>query len=425
MKRILVLLIFSFSLSLIGYSQWNNHYYFNISVTPPWTSSFADAVFTSSDTGFFCYTVYAPSPSSPNDIFLKKTTDDYASWTTDYTNSNIGISSYSVKYFKPFIYYLWNFQGILRINWKQEGSGWQSLPNTIGYYRDFFAHDSSNYKILYLDASNRVIQRYFENNIEVRTDTFLTYKPSKIYYPKDTVGILLSLSSPSTGYNTVILKYTPSSGYSVVYQDQNQKFSDLYFPSINFGYVVGDSGIVLNSNDLGDTWNILNTGFNLKLNSVFFVNDSTGYVVGDSGLILKTSNYGLSWQQQNSPINTTLNKVFFVNDSVGFILSGQTLLKTTNGGIVWINEIPFTPNTLSVFPNPVTRICNIKIPSNFLTEKYLTLYLYNSSGRLIQQHYIDKHSEKVSINLEKEAKGLYTIILSNGKKFYGNKIIVQ
>jgi len=424
MKRILVLFIYLFSFSLIAYSQWEDHYYFDISVTPPWTSTFADAIFTTSDTGYYCYTVLAPSPSSPNEVFVNKTTNDCSSWATDYTNSNMGVSSYALKYFKPFIYYLWNYQGILSINRKQEGDAWQALPATAGYYRDFFAHDSSNYKVLYLDASNNVIQRYFENNIEIRTDTFLINKPNKIFYPIDTVGVLLSLSSPSTGYNTVILKYTSSSGYNLVYQDQNQKLSDVYFPSVNFGYVAGDSGLVLRSSDLGDTWSILNTGFDLKLNSVFFTNDSTGYVVGDSGLILRTSNYGLSWQQQTSPNNISLNKIFFVNDTVGFILSGQTLIKTTNGGITWINQLSSGENTLKIFPNPTKNESNIIIPPDFRLEKYLTLTIYDHSGRVNQKHHNAQNVIKTHVSFINEPKGLYYVILNSETKFCSGKIIV-
>jgi hypothetical protein len=392
---------------------------------PPWTSYFNDAIFTSSDTGYYCYTVYAPSQSTPNDVFLKKTTDDCNSWNIDYQNSALGISSYAVKYFNPYIYYLWNDQGIYRINWKLENSNWQSLPFTFGYYRDFFANDSSNYKILYSDYSKRVIQRFFQNNVEIRTDTFPTNKPSKMFYPTDTVGILLSLSSPSTGYNTVILKYTPSTGYNTAFQNQNQKLSDVYFPSINVGYVACDSGIVLRSNDLGSNWTALNTGYLLKLNSVFFVNDSTGYVVGDSGLILSTTNYGLTWQQQSSPVNTPLNKVFFVNDSVGYILSGQTLLKTINGGLVWVNEIFSKTQFLSVFPNPTTKISTIKIPNDLVNKRHIQIYLYDSYGKCVRQYQIENYPETYSINFESEARGLYTILIRNEDKIYYSKIVLE
>lgn len=409
----------------MAFCQWNNHYYFNVSVTPPWTSYFNDVIFTSSDTGYYCYTVYSPSPSTPNDIFLKKTTDDCTIWNTDYQNSALGISSYAVKYFNPVIYFLWNDQGIFRINWKLENSSWQSLPFTFGYYRDFFANDSSNYKILYLDYSNRVIQRFFQNNIEVRTDTFPVNKPSKIFYPTDTAGVLLSLSSPSTGYNTVILKYTSSTGYNSVYQNQNQKLSDVFFPSVNVGYVACDSGTVLRSNDLGSNWTILNTGYLLKLNSIFFVNDSTGYIVGDSGLILHTTNFGTNWQQQSSPINSALNKVFFVNDSIGFILSGQTLLKTTNGGVVWVNEMMYNKQFLAVFPNPTTSICTLKVPSNFIHKGYIKLSIYDIYGKCVRQHQLDNYSEYFCVDLGSQPKGIYTILIQNEESIYYSKVVFE
>ncbi len=426
MKKIITLYFLFLCFPFLCFCQWNNHYYFNIMVNPPWTSSFQDAVFISSDTGYYCYTEYSPSSSTYDNAIIKKTTDDCITWNTDNLFSNTNVSSAAVKYFYPHIYFLFNNQGILNICRRKEGSNWQFMQSTPGFYLDFFANDSSNYKILYVDYSNRIILRYFENNIEVRKDTFLTYKPRKIYYPIDTVGILLSSSLSGTGYNTTIMRYANSSGYNLVYQNQNQKLSDLYFTSGRIGYISGDSGTVFRSNDLGISWNIFNTGFAKKLNSIYFVNDSTGYVVGDSGLIIKTLNYGLSWQQQTSPITTNLNKVFFVNDSVGFILSGQVLLKTINGGVAWINEISIAKNNnLIVSPNPTTNKCNVTVPDEFLHEKNLVLSIYDNTGKLIQQKTLQMNDGKIKLDLEAEAKGIYNVVLSSKKKSYSGKIVFE
>jgi len=90
------------------------------------------------------------------------------------------------------------------------------------------------------------------------------------------------------------------------------------------------------------------TGFNL--NSVFFANMNTGYAVGDSGsttnrhIILKTSNGGLNWIEQSPqpPADSIpLESVFFLDTLNGFACGGGNssnrvfVLKTTNGGSNW------------------------------------------------------------------------------------------
>ncbi|MFI5218799.1 MAG: T9SS type A sorting domain-containing protein [Bacteroidia bacterium] len=408
-----------------GLAQWNYHTYLPLPVIPNWTVYFNDAVFTSIDTGYYCFTTSGPSPSSLDDAVLNQTTNNCNTWGNIFWNSDMGVSSYAVKYFEPYLYYFRNWQGIFRIQRTISGSGWQYLPQTFGYYRDFFSNDTSDYKILYTDYSNRIILRTFENNIEIQKDTFFTNKPGKINYPLDTLGILLSTSFPSTGFNTTILRYIPSGGYNIVYQNQNQNLSDLFFPSVAVGYISCDSGLVLQTNDSGLTWNNLMTGFNNKLNSIYFINDSCGYSVGNSGLIIKTSDYGLYWQQQNCPINANLNKVLFVNDSIGYILSGQTVLKTLNGGITWKDEMNLNIQTLKLIPNPSSSFVNVILPINFSKNKPIIAIMYDIVGRKTARFSLDNESDYPHFDVGNAAKGMYTVKLVQGDKSYVGKLIVE
>ncbi len=424
MKKLLNLLIFTFFISFSSLSQWHYCCHINIPFIPEFTTEYKNAIFINDSTGYYCYTSYAPTPSSANSIYVKKTTNNCESWSTDFFLGECYYVAKAVKYFKPFIYFLWNFDGSLMIEYKKEGENWKSLNSCGGYYIDFFAHDTSNYKVLswyyklYVD-SNFVTVQYFKNNNNYQTDTFLTYTPKKMWFPLDTVGIFLCSSSFSSNKNTLIVKYTPSTGYNIVYQDTNQNFSDIYFPSPEAGYITGDSGIVLYTNNLGDTWQIRNTGFNTKLNSVFFITNNSGYVVGNSGLILKTNDYGATWYTQFCPIKSSLTKVYFLENSlVGFIFSGLTVLKTTNGGDTWL----YKTNDLNVYPNPATNSFKIKIPDDFKEEEALTLFIYDSAGKLVQQSLIYKPYDKLILE-NKNFKGLYNIVLSNGSKRYTGKIV--
>jgi len=82
-------------------------------------------------------------------------------------------------------------------------------------------------------------------------------------------------------------------------------------------------------------------------------------------------------------------------------------------------------NQLIIYANPTSGICNVTIPDEFQNEKQLTLLIYDNSGKLIQNIPVILNDDKVQINLQEEAKGIYNAILSNGKKSYSGKIVFE
>jgi hypothetical protein len=82
-------------------------------------------------------------------------------------------------------------------------------------------------------------------------------------------------------------------------------------------------------------------------------------------------------------------------------------------------------NQLAIYANPNTGKCNITIPDEFVNEKHLTLQVFDSRGRLVQQASVEITDGKIMLNLEAQAKGLYNAILSNGRKSYSGKIVFR
>ena len=81
--------------------------------------------------------------------------------------------------------------------------------------------------------------------------------------------------------------------------------------------------------------------------STYFTSPDVGYTVGEHGTILKTTDGGISWNQQISGTNNSLNSVFFTSVDTGYIAggySGELILKTTNGGNSW--ETQYIDSTL-------------------------------------------------------------------------------
>ncbi len=71
-------------------------------------------------------------------------------------------------------------------------------------------------------------------------------------------------------------------------------------------------------------------------------------------------------------------------------------------------------------------IFGISLFSQYVSnESDLTLQIYDLKGKLVQQSKVEPSEGKISLNIEAQAKGMYTAILSNGKKSYSGKIVFE
>jgi photosystem II stability/assembly factor-like uncharacterized protein len=112
------------------------------------------------------------------------------------------------------------------------------------------------------------------------------------------------------------------------------------------GYDGRDSNKIYRSEDGGRRWEAkaVNTG-GFSLESITFVQARYGWAVG-AGIVLHTDNGGETWRQLTHLTDSHLNEVKFVNAQVGYA-AGQTewgceVLRTINGGRSWqkIYEAP-------------------------------------------------------------------------------------
>jgi hypothetical protein len=78
---------------------------------------------------------------------------------------------------------------------------------------------------------------------------------------------------------------------------------------------------------------------------------------------------------------------------------------------------------LLIYANPTNGKCNITIPNDFRNEKNLLLQIFDSQGKVIQKIPIEVSDKKIGVDISEEAKGIYHVILSNGKKNYSGMII--
>ena len=110
---------------------------------------------------------------------------------------------------------------------------------------------------------------------------------------------------------------------------------DIVFTSYNIGYIVGDNGTVLKTNDSGNNWSSIFSDFTQSFISTSFVNDNIGYIL-TSEKLYKTVDGGATWQLKYTSTNPFLNVIYFVSENTGFIGSDSGILKTTDGGANWL-----------------------------------------------------------------------------------------
>lgn len=104
-------------------------------------------------------------------------------------------------------------------------------------------------------------------------------------------------------------------------------------------YFMGDSGTVIKSTNLGETFQVLNSGTTLDLYAGAFINNNTGFIVGGrntTGILLKTTNGGANWSQSD-PLGDLTRNIYFIDAQTG-IICGSTgrVRRTTNGGANWV-----------------------------------------------------------------------------------------
>ncbi len=122
---------------------------------------------------------------------------------------------------------------------------------------------------------------------------------------------------------------------------------NLDFINDDYGWIVGDDGMILATQNGGLKWQIQKTslrpvkGKNTKpaLYSVDFRDKNEGYAVGGYGTILRTDNGGETWQTVNTAYPSTFLRVDFTNDENGWIVGRDgTILRSSDKGKSWLKQ---------------------------------------------------------------------------------------
>lgn len=79
------------------------------------------------------------------------------------------------------------------------------------------------------------------------------------------------------------------------------------------------------------------------LNAVFFADSKRGWVGGDDGLVLRTEDGGRTWARQLVETRDAVSDIYFRDKEDGYLLAGNTIFGTEDGGRAWRQTIQFSP----------------------------------------------------------------------------------
>ena len=122
---------------------------------------------------------------------------------------------------------------------------------------------------------------------------------------------------------------------NVLFQDRDL-YAIQFTPDGKSGWIAGEMGIVLHSDDSGKTWTRQQTGIASNLFNVSAVDAQHAYACGAEGLLLSTVDGGQHWNVYKYKEPIIFFDVHYTDPNSGWMVGEfETILHTTDGGKTW------------------------------------------------------------------------------------------
>jgi photosystem II stability/assembly factor-like uncharacterized protein len=124
----------------------------------------------------------------------------------------------------------------------------------------------------------------------------------------------------------------------------------MFFHNDQLGWLIDPvARIVLRTINGGDEWlfTILGEDYTYQPQSIFFVNENTGFVTTKEGVVFSTLNGGETWFEFYIFASGTDSKIYFINETEGWYKSSSSIYHTYDGGVSWTSPENFSYTHLS------------------------------------------------------------------------------
>ena len=310
------------------------------------------------------------------------------------------------------------------------GLNWTTMycPFTSNNVRLFFINSSKGYGF----DGNTFLRFRNDSILPLSQVTNFSIIPRQATFKSSGEGCVLISNNAGGMGKRLIRTVDEGQTWTTSFFDSNRNLNYIQFFNDSAGVLVADSGYVYKTLDYGNTWNLLlHDTSNCLLK---FVNPQTVYYTKNFSNSHCTFNYssdaGTTWSSQQLPPSIGFQAYLFKTGSAFLLTLGsgsnfnKSYIYKNNIVTTSIKNIFHSVDKLQITPNPFSENSTLSIPLP-LQGKNVILSVYNAMGKLVQQVYLKKAGEKFMLELGYVARGLYTIILSDGESNYNGKFILE
>jgi photosystem II stability/assembly factor-like uncharacterized protein len=148
----------------------------------------------------------------------------------------------------------------------------------------------------------------------------------------------------------VLVNYLYADNWHILNEGSHGNINSIDFVNQTTGWAAGFNGLLLKTEDGGETWTNLVYKEGAQIYIIDFVNEMTGYAYGwdpDNGenVIIKTIDGGKNWTVKYDITDYSVDAIQVLNESIVFAIGYNGLiLRTTDGGDNWHNISPLDEN---------------------------------------------------------------------------------
>ena len=167
-------------------------------------------------------------------------------------------------------------------------------------------------------------------------------------------------------------------------------------------------------------WEILNEGAKGEFKTIDFFNENFGWIAGDNGTLINTQDGGENWIKQVEDLSPSLSAIHF-KDGYGWAVGGNGLVLRTEDGSTWIEENSGKtyPNKFSMsqnYPNPFNPSTKIKFALPNADKVKIELYnTLGQSAKILLDKDMKAGHHEVEFNAQNLSSGIYYYRIEAGK----------
>jgi photosystem II stability/assembly factor-like uncharacterized protein len=259
-------------------------------------------LFSTPDTGFAITLIQGAGETG----FFVKTTDGGNTWNFDETlnmqyASNLHVFGKDTVVLIGTNWKSWYVYDYLQFHSFDGGITWDSTQTNldIDLQKSFFLKPGLGYAV---DLNG---QTYVSTDMGITWETRGKINKGsniKMWFLNENEGFLLT--------SNVLFKTTNGAvNWNEVELPSEIGFTDMAFTD-SVGFITGKMGIILKTEDSGNTWNFSNTWLYPHLNDVEMITKDSVFVAGNHGTILFSENSGQTWEMQHASIEEDLSTIF-------------------------------------------------------------------------------------------------------------------